>query len=369
MADALLSRIVSNEVGLTVADFSKHGTEPSFSIAAVAEALRNNTNVVRLHVGRGFIDDVGASALSAMLMTNATLTDLDINNNAVGPVGAAALADALKGNATLTRLSLYGNRVRDEGVEKLAAGLLVNTSLTIINLSYNGIGDVGAGHMSHVLRKNTPLKELRMSFNDISCVGLGYLLKPLEKDNATLTRLHLSNNMLIDEEGLSLGLSRIGEMLAQNTTLKALHMCNSGIVDDEVKLWVSAGNTTLEELGLRANSLYCPSLVLLLSGLVGLKDLDVGCNSISNAGALAASELLPSLPKLERLVIDGNDDHLEPEQLESAWMASHRPAHDLILKSPARGTRSTPIVDPNPLDPITQPRFHLCAAWYFCDAC
>ena len=74
--------------------------------AAIAEALKNDSAVVRLDLSGNSIGGSGAAAVAEALKSSTVLTDLILNNNSIGDIGAAAVAEALKSTTALTSLYL-----------------------------------------------------------------------------------------------------------------------------------------------------------------------------------------------------------------------------------------------------------------------
>ena len=78
--------------------------------------LENNSIDDTLYLGKkNSIGDEGATALAEALKVNTTINDMYLGKNSIGDEGATALAEALKVNTTITTLDLRNNSIGDEG--------------------------------------------------------------------------------------------------------------------------------------------------------------------------------------------------------------------------------------------------------------
>jgi Ran GTPase-activating protein (RanGAP) involved in mRNA processing and transport len=118
--------------------FSHDGT------ASIANALKQNANVVTMLLPGNCIDNYGADLLAKALEQTSTLETLGLACNRIRDKGAASLAKALKHNTALKELDLRSNRIRDGGATALAKVLGHNCTLKDLNLRSNRIRDAGA---------------------------------------------------------------------------------------------------------------------------------------------------------------------------------------------------------------------------------
>jgi len=104
-----------------------------------------------------------------------------LHGNNIGNVGAASLARALRKNSTLRDLHLGRNAISDRGALQFAEALKVNRTLWGLHLTENEIGHAGATVLARALLSNPALGELWLLKNKISEVGAQRLLRCLQK--------------------------------------------------------------------------------------------------------------------------------------------------------------------------------------------
>ncbi|KJE98088.1 hypothetical protein CAOG_008114 [Capsaspora owczarzaki ATCC 30864] len=141
----------------------------------VAEALKSNTTLTQLNLGRNQIGDTGAQAIAEALKVNKAVTVLGLNENRVGDAGAQAVAEALKVNSTATQLILHDNQIGDDGALAIAEALKVNSRLIWLDLERNQIGDAGAQAIAEALKVNKTIAEVELRYNCIGNAGANAL--------------------------------------------------------------------------------------------------------------------------------------------------------------------------------------------------
>ncbi|KAI9010787.1 hypothetical protein DFJ74DRAFT_772370 [Hyaloraphidium curvatum] len=235
----------------------KHSDEANRGVAALAEALANESPLEELTLLNFCVNDAGLRLLASALQSNETLKVLTLDPSAggddsndggaaamaaalaganrsprfrpplplevlrlghhrIGPKGADALADALPRTTSLRELDLSNNRIRSRGAVRLAQGLKRNGSLRRLRLGDNQIGSLGAAALGSCLAANHTLEELGLAGNPIGADGAEELAAGLAKNRGLVT-LDLSGCQLGEE-----GRRALGEAVAVNDTLRNL---------------------------------------------------------------------------------------------------------------------------------------------------
>jgi Ran GTPase-activating protein (RanGAP) involved in mRNA processing and transport len=179
--------------------------------AALAEALRENHILAKLHLSSCSIGAEGASFLGAVLAAGGGLglEELTLDANGIGDEGAREIAEALRKDNHTISLELSGNGIGALGIEAIARAITPAPSeptattlqgwpsieprasaLRSLNLHSNDAGDGGAAALAEMLRQNTKLGSLGLWDNGVSRVGAQALLEALDA-NRVLTRLSL----------------------------------------------------------------------------------------------------------------------------------------------------------------------------------
>jgi hypothetical protein len=179
--------------------------------AALAEALRENHILAKLHLSSCSIGAEGASFLGAVLAAGGGLglEELTLDANGIGDEGAREIAEALRKDNHTISLELSGNGIGALGIEAIARAITPAPSeptattlqgwpsieprasaLRSLNLHSNDAGDGGAAALADMLRQNTKLGSLGLWDNGVSRVGAQALLEALDA-NRVLTRLSL----------------------------------------------------------------------------------------------------------------------------------------------------------------------------------
>ena len=252
------------------------------------------------------IGDRGAAAIAEALKSNTELTSLHLGYNTIGPSGAAALAEALKSNTALTKLWLHDNKIGDSGSVAIAEALKSNTVLTELRLDSNNIGDSGAVAIAEALKSNTALTWLDLNSNDIGDIGATAIAEAL-KNNTALTYLYLYNNAIGD-----IGATAIAEALKNNTALTHLYLYYNTIGDSGAAALAEAlkGNTALTSLYLHGNDIGdsgAAALAEMLEINTALTELWLRSNNIGDSGAAALVEALKNNAALTRLWLHNNN--------------------------------------------------------------
>lgn len=149
--------------------------------------------------GRNRLENDGAKALSAIFGEIGTLQEIIIPQNGIYHVGMAALADALKKNTNMQIINFNDNTITAKGAEPLAEAFYAIEALREINLGDCLLKDEGGQILSDVLADCHPdLEYLNLSGNEIGPdVGIAIANAMGHKD--CLRQLILDCNQFGDE--------------------------------------------------------------------------------------------------------------------------------------------------------------------------
>jgi Ran GTPase-activating protein (RanGAP) involved in mRNA processing and transport len=159
IADAL-----KRDTALRALDLGRCGVSYEGAVA-LAHAMRRKCGFTSVWLDDNFIRDAGSMLIAAALHESIVLTKLFLNGNCIGPAGAAALARALRTNTCLQILGLGRNRIGNDGTVAIADVLKTNTTLVRLDLYDNIISDKGAVAIHRTLENNVTLMSLNMEVN------------------------------------------------------------------------------------------------------------------------------------------------------------------------------------------------------------
>ena len=146
-------------------------TISSCAATALGVALNANSRLVTLDVGWCQMSSWGGVGLIQSLGANSSLTEICLAFNVmIGDEGATAMGVALKTNSTMVRLDLGRCGMSGIGCAALCDGLCEaagTVSLLELSLSYNPIKDKGAEAVRRMLTAVTSLTKLHLA----GCVG------------------------------------------------------------------------------------------------------------------------------------------------------------------------------------------------------
>ncbi|CAI5503839.1 unnamed protein product [Closterium sp. Naga37s-1] len=143
-------------------------------IAAICDALKENSTITTLELGYNPIGPEGAKALADTVKFHGNVETLRLGWCKIGVKGAEYMADALKYNSTINTLDLRANALGDEGAAILALSLrVVNEQLSSLDLGFNEIRDRGAYALAEALKANgeAAVETLNLSSNYITKYG------------------------------------------------------------------------------------------------------------------------------------------------------------------------------------------------------
>eukprot|EP00435_Cladocopium_sp_Y103_P042399 s2736_g11.t1 len=113
-------------------------------VKAIAEALKVQRGVYRLHLTKSKIGPEGMEVLMDRVLTVKSIKELNLTESSLEADEVKALAEELKVNDRIKTLILTSNSLGDQGAEALADGLAVNRSLKDLSLNQCDIGFPGA---------------------------------------------------------------------------------------------------------------------------------------------------------------------------------------------------------------------------------
>ncbi len=105
---------------------------------AIANALKINSSLERIHLGSNRIGNKGARATAKALRVNSALREIRLYDNYIGDDGALTIAESMEFNSCLQDVYLGGCEIGSE-IFELAEP--VEFCLQNINLSKNGVGE------------------------------------------------------------------------------------------------------------------------------------------------------------------------------------------------------------------------------------
>ena len=270
--------------------------------------LYNNTTVKKLDLSCNNITDDGALAISNCLKSRAMLREVNLSNNNINEEGAEAIAKALEGNDSLEKLDMMGNNICDVGAKAFGSCLKINCTLCEINLSGNAIQNRGAQGIAQALIKdNSTLQKLDISDNLLTDDGVIFISDCL-KSNAGLMDLNLLGNEITIK-----GLQKIAEVKA---VLKKLCVSVVDISGDVP--FSNISNSTLHTLDLSRNCIdpKCAGVICnIVKQSTALCELNFTQSSIGlhNLSVKVISECLISIP-IQILKIPGS--YIDNEGME-----------------------------------------------------
>ncbi|EDV23965.1 Leucine-rich repeat-containing protein 34 [Trichoplax sp. H2] len=210
---------------LTVLDLSGNKLK-SKGVLAIAGALQVNLSVKELYLANTDMKTECVVAIATVLRQNNIVQILNIDRPLLfsqQEETTVHIANMLKVNSSLRKLHLSKHDIRDFGAERLVEALIYNTALEELDLSCNRITRDGAGHISKLLLQNTPLKHLNLDFNRIESDGAIHLSRVLSF-NTHLQSLHIASNCISGS-----GLCAIADSLSKNQTLMGLYVWGNNL--------------------------------------------------------------------------------------------------------------------------------------------
>lgn len=192
-------------------------------VSKLANALRDNTTLSRLHLQGCLINDENAIEIAKALKTQNRIQYIDLGRNLIGDEGLKALCESFQYCACIKSLRADENKFGETGM-KYIADLLSREKKDLLKLVLETqIGPEGANHYSrHV---SSTLTELSLSLNPIGDEGVEILAKAME-GNSTLNMLELTDTNMTAKGAVSILTSLKG-----NRRLTMLNMSKNKIND------------------------------------------------------------------------------------------------------------------------------------------
>ena len=275
-------------------------------VTALAENLKNCSNLETLNLHSNNIGSDGATTLAESLKSCTNLQSLDLSFNEVDSYGAIALADGLKSCTNLQSLSLSSNKVGSDGAIALADGLKSCTNLQSLDLSFNEVDSYGAIALADGLKSCTNLQSLSLSSNKVGSNGAIALADGL-KNCTNLQSLSLSSNKIGSD-----GAKALADGLKNCTNLQSLNLCSNEVGSDEAIALADGlkSCTNLQSLYLSSNKVGSDGAIALADGLkncTNLQSLSLSFNEVGSDGAITLADRLKSCTNLQSLDLASNN--------------------------------------------------------------
>ena len=171
-------------------------------IVALEAALLAHPTLKRLDLLGNHLGEGGGKVIANILGNNTCLEELNVRFNKLG-ANVPLICEALKTNSTLHTLVLGKNEIDDETAEVVAEMIAVNTGLLHLDLQNNSIENEGFAKLGLALKKNNSLEELNFKFNHIGYTGCIALAEGL-KVNTSVKVVVLQDNFLDDTAMIAL---------------------------------------------------------------------------------------------------------------------------------------------------------------------
>ena len=288
----------------------------------LAEELKINRSVKRLHLHGSGIGANGAAALARAVVSHPTLVELNLDSDGMKwsrRRGGPAEPWRAQQLVAPTINSKHGKHlVRDKKRQNKAnlkqqSGLVkkplpvhgampwLTPGETEVNLYNKGIGDKGAKKLARELKDDVTVRKLSLYGSDIGNIGAAALA-----NECTLEKINLGGNRVSDK-----GAAALADMLMHNPVLKTLNLgCNCIGADGAIALANAAvGHPTLEKLYLDYNKVSDAGAGVLASMLTEnsiLKALYLQSNSLTDASLAALAAALETNTSLTILGLDFN---------------------------------------------------------------
>jgi len=220
---------------------------------------------------------------------------LDISGNHVTSSGVTAIVGMFTPTCFTSQLTMSDCKMFQGQIKQLSHILIISAFLTIFDLSENLICKSDAEALGNALKTNTSLKELNLACCKLTDDEGGYTIAECLSKNTTLIKLNLRGNCLS---------SNVLLVLCESS-VEILDFSWNNLSVVPVDIIPALKESCLGELCLYACIINDNGAMNILSGFNG-KVLNLAFNSITNGGANAIAELLPSCPGLKELNVGNN---------------------------------------------------------------
>ncbi|XP_062502260.1 protein phosphatase 1 regulatory subunit 37-like [Corticium candelabrum] len=202
----------------------RNNTFDEYTIPLIGRPIRANCLLRTLHVEGCQLSGRVHLILVAALKTNTVLSDLFLGNNRLIADDMVHLGNILKINNTLQLLDLRDNNIQDDGLRFLCEGLLEQQiGLTSLVLWNNRITPQGIHALAAVLPFHATLETVNLGCNRIESQGC-QILKPGMLSSKSLLRLGLVNCKVTCEGAIALA-----EVIGDNTVVERVDLRDNDI--------------------------------------------------------------------------------------------------------------------------------------------
>ncbi|KAJ6665006.1 hypothetical protein lerEdw1_005237 [Lerista edwardsae] len=261
--------------------------------AGVCDTLRAKPSLIGLYLGDNKLGTSGVKTLCQGLQDpNCKLQYLNLDYCEFSAAAAEALSSALRTQSSLKELSLSNNKLKDAAVKRVCQALLdAGCKLESLQLENCGITAASCGALSTVLTTKPSLKELCIGENKIGDAGLAVLCEGVLNPNCRIEKLWLWECAVS-----STGCKDLSDVISTKETLKEMSLLGNDFKDEGMEILCQGlkdPKSKLESLWLRECGLTaacCKSIASIFSTKSSLKDLQVGCNMLEDAGAAQLCE-------------------------------------------------------------------------------
>lgn len=185
----------------------------------LADALKQNTRLLRINLGENFIGEGGAWHLGRMLQANTSLQELELQGNDMEMPSGRIFGKALEQNSHLTRLGLRYNYLEPEGTRRLFEGLQKNKTLQELDLQGNGMDTEELAVLERVLGHHPSLSILNVSGCSLGDTGMRRISAALSQQTCRLRTLHIRANFVTE-----VGARAIEKALGHKSSLQELDL-------------------------------------------------------------------------------------------------------------------------------------------------
>jgi Ran GTPase-activating protein (RanGAP) involved in mRNA processing and transport len=220
-----------------VVDLNDNGINDD-GLEMIVDALRNNKNVLELHLMNNVISNQGAEFLLRMLQDGSNIRTLALGGNKISdnllkqieetcvintqPVPFRRVAAFLRANDPRGDvLEIFDDNSFSLALFKSA--LAGNNQLKVLRLVGCQLSDGGAGALAEIIPGRQGLEVLDISRNGITSHGLRHLIDALAKNNS-IKSLLLNGNRLTDDATRAMI-----EMLKTNNSIQVIEVADNAI--------------------------------------------------------------------------------------------------------------------------------------------
>ncbi|XP_049630448.1 leucine-rich repeat-containing protein 34 [Suncus etruscus] len=187
-----------------------------------ASMLQKNSSLEKLDLGDCNLEMQSLIAFATVLTQNQTLMGINLNRPILygeQEESTVHLSHMLKENHNLVELHMCKHNIKNWGMKYLCEALYMNRSLRYLDVSCNNITRDGMMFLADMLKKNTALEVIDISFNRIENVGAKYLSETLASHNRSLKALSVVSNSISGE-----GLVALSQAMEKNPIFSHIYI-------------------------------------------------------------------------------------------------------------------------------------------------